>query len=490
MPINRINDSIKNIKKKGGINIKKVFLMILYILININLLNVKATSANFYEAEYIDGIYMNKYQYKTKTIYYQKARFFRKSDTNEFAYCIEPFNFFNESSTYNSIITPTNLNKAQIDRITKIAYYGYGYKNHTDNKWYAITQLMIWECADKEGEYYFTDSLNGKRINIFNDEINEINNLINEHNKIPAFEKNNYNIIENQELEIIDKNNIIKQYIPNNNDIKIEENKVIISNLKEGKYNFSFKKEYKNYNKPLIFFNSNTSQDLLITGDLETNKIDININVYKTSLNIIKIDNDTESIIPQGEAKLDGAIYNILDENKHIIEKLTIENNQATISNLKFGKYYIEEEKAGIGYNKDQNIYEINISKENTNIDLYLKNKVIEKKIIIEKKYGETNNMLNEQDIIFNIYNNNNEKIKSIKTNELGLAEITLPYGKYIIEQINTTNGYTKIEPFEINVEDNNEELIELKDYKIKVPNTHTNSTFYILIKYLLNIFQ
>ena len=112
------------------------------------IITTNAETANFYEGEYIDGIYMNKYQYSTKTIYFQKARFFRKSGTNEFAYCIEPFSFFNGDQAYESTITPNNLSQEQIDRISKIAHFGYGYTNHSDLKWYAITQMMIWQTAD------------------------------------------------------------------------------------------------------------------------------------------------------------------------------------------------------------------------------------------------------------------------------------------------------------------------------------------------------
>lgn len=54
--------------------------------------NVHASSS-FYEGEYIDGIYMNKQKANSSTIYYQKARFFRQSGTNRFAYCIDPFVF-------------------------------------------------------------------------------------------------------------------------------------------------------------------------------------------------------------------------------------------------------------------------------------------------------------------------------------------------------------------------------------------------------------
>ena len=99
------------------------FLMILIVIAVCSNTNVYASNANFYEGEYIDGIYMNKRANGSNTIYYQKARFFRQSGTNAFAYCIEPFNFFNESSTYTSTLTPSNLSAYQKTRISMIAHF-------------------------------------------------------------------------------------------------------------------------------------------------------------------------------------------------------------------------------------------------------------------------------------------------------------------------------------------------------------------------------
>ena len=68
---------------------------------------------------------MSKYNFNTRITYYQKARFFRKSGTDEFAYCIEPFQFFEENEPYQSTSNP-NLTQEKIERISKIANYGYG----------------------------------------------------------------------------------------------------------------------------------------------------------------------------------------------------------------------------------------------------------------------------------------------------------------------------------------------------------------------------
>ena len=427
---------------------------------------------------------MNKYDYNSHITYFQKARFFRKTNTNEFAYCIEPFSIFNENSKYESTTTPYNLSESQIDKISKIAHFGYGYKNHTDPKWYAITQFMIWK-ESANGDYYFTDSLNGNRIDRFNDEMNEINNLINNYNKIPHF---------NEEYTIISGNNLILE--DNFENIKItgdnqilENNKLIINPTKEGIYTYNLVKEDNTNNKPYIFYQSSNSQNLIETGNIPNLSTSFKVNVLKTEIELTKIDKDTKSIIPKGEASLDGAIYSLYDENNNLIKDLIIENNQSIINNIPLGKYYIKEKQAGIGYLLDTNTYEIDITKEKTKHQLIVENKVIEKTITIEKKYGDNNTFESEENISFEIYNNNYERISTITTNNLGIAQITLPYGTYTIKQVNTTDGYKKVDDINITIDNREEELIELKDLKIEVPNTSTNNYILLLIlKFLLTL--
>ena len=480
----------ETLRKKGGIFIKKIniFLMIIAsIFIAKNLvINVKAENASFYEAEYIDNIYMNKYDYSNNYIYYQKARFFRKQNTNEFAYCLEPFRYFNETSDYYSTINPRNLSNSQIDRIAKIAHFGYGYDNHTDPKWYAITQLMIWKEANPtNSDFYFTDSLNGRRIEPFNNEINEINNLINEYSILPSFSDKNYTIVEGENLVLEDTNNVLSKYKTDN--ITINNNKIELSNLKEGNYIYNLSKEENKYNKPYIFYQSNTSQNLIQTGDISSINTKFQVKVIKTSINLVKLDKDTHTYLPQGNAYLDGAIYTLYDENNNEVANLEIIDNKASINNISFGKYYLKETKSGIGYLLDTNVYEINISEDNPNIDLTLENKVIDKKIMIEKKYGNESILKSEKDISFEIYNSNNILIKTITTNSLGIAEVILPYGEYKLIQINSTEGYKKVDPITIKVDDTLDESILLKDLKIPVPDTHVDNKLLILIiKYFL----
>ena len=477
------NASIVTIKKKGGIIIKrKIFLMTILCTIIFSILNVHAKSTSFYEAEYIRGIYESKYMYSTNTIYYQTARFFRKSDTHMFAYCIEPFTFFNESASYESSITPDNLTTEQKDRISKIAHFGFWYKNHQEDYWYAITQMMIWQVADTvNGETYFTDKLNGNKINIYQNEINEINSLVENYNTLPNTNNKTYIFKEGENITL-SGGDIISNYKSLDERVKIEGNNLVIDNLEEGEYSFTLERNDINFNRPTIFYQSSNSQNIMESGDLEPIKSTFNIKIIKTEITINKVDKDTMSITPSGEASLDGAIYTLYDNNMNKVKDLTIKNNTANIKNLDLGTYYLKEKTPGTGYNLDEETYEITLDEIHTKKELVLNNNVIKKNVTIKKLFGESKHMSSEKNIDFEIYNNKNEYIKTISTNENGEATITLPYGEYKLVQLNSTNGYQKIEPFIIKVTDNEDETIELKDYKIPVPDTHTNNYLLIFI--------
>ena len=469
---------------------KKIIIFVIAVtLIIISNINVHA-STQFYEREYIDGIYMNKQKAGSSTIYYQKARFFRQSETNRFAYCIDPFVFFQEGSTYEETITPNNLTENQKNEISLIAYFGYGYKNHTDTKWYAITQMMIWKVADPSGNFYFTNKLNGEKIEPYNQEINEIETLIQNYKKETSLNNQTYTLIEGERLLVEDNNQVLSNYKSNNPNFIITGNTLISNKLMEGKYSIDLIKEEKSYNKPLLFYQSNNSQALMQTGDLNDKIEHLKVNVIKTKIEINKIDKDNNSKTPSGEGVLTGAIYSLLNENNVEIGTITInKNNLGTIENIPLGTYYLQEKSPGKGYTLDTTKYKVEITEKNPKVNITLNNEIIKKKIIIYKTYGE-NNRIPEANISFSIYNNKNEKIATITTDQNGKAEITLPYGSYKIVQENTTKGYHKIKDINFSINDTKNQIFNLVDYKIKVPNTKTNLIISIinLIITLLNL--
>jgi len=470
----------------------KKFIVFLMIILGINifsLVHVNAASFGFYEGEFIDGVWVTKA--KGGTRYYQKARFLRQGNGG-FAYCIEPFTMFNDNGTYTESLTADNLSAAQMKRISLIAYFGYTYGNHHDAKWYAISQYMIWKEADNSGDIYFTDSLDGNRIDGFRGEINEINRLINNYLTKPSIANKEFNMVEGSTITLTDTNNVLSNYTTNSKNASISGNKLIITGLEEGEHTINLVRNMRRNTNIPLFYNSSNSQNLMTLGEVENINVSLKVNVEKTTVEVTKIDSDTKTTKPSGDASLSGAVYQIYDSDMNEVSKLEIDDDmKANIENLNYGKYYIKELSPGVGYLLDENIYEFEITHENKDIFLELENEVIKKEIIIEKKFGDGFTFHNEQHIEFEIYNKKNKLIKTIKTNDKGIASIILPYGEYKIVQKNTTEGYEILKPFTIKVLTNKPETIELKDYKIPVPNTYVdekNNFLAIIIQILILI--
>ncbi len=469
----------------------KKIIIFLITLIALLPANTYAKVGDFYEGEYINNVWMNRVTPDGKTIFYQKARMFRETGTNRIAYCIEPFTMFNENGHYEATITPSNLTEEQKERIKYLAYFGYGNKNRENEVWYAVTQLLIWQTAEPNGKYYFTDSLNGNKINTYQSLIDDLNTTIENYKNNISF-KNEYSLVVGEKLEIIAENDFFTNYSTDNKYTTITGNKIIIENLPVGTHEIIITKNETKYDLPIIFYQSANSQNIMTLGNIDPIQIKLLVKVKDTTVKVTKQDYDTNSTTPSGKAKLEGAIYQIYDKDMNKVTKLEIDKTSTvSIKNLPYGKYYIKEIKAGEGYKLDENIYSFELSESTNEINLFLKNKVIKGKIKINKVYIENNQELPEPNISFNIYDEQNKLITTITTDETGTTEIELPYGTYLIEQKNTTVGYQYIEPFTVTI--NNEETLtyNLKNYKIPVPNTYIENTcnkILQIIKFLLKL--
>ena len=467
------------------------FLIMIMTIFIFGKIDVYAEEHSFYEAEYLDKMYMNKHDYSTNTIYYQRARKFRNKKTYAEVYCIEPLTFFNESSTYQETTTPRNLTKAQIERIEKIAYFGYRYKNHDDGSWYAVAQLMIWREANPTGgDFYFTDTLNGNRTNQFDYQIDEINRLIDEYdNEIPINHKT-ITLVEGTDKEI-EIGNVLNYYTTNNQEIEIKDTSILIKDLPAGEYSITLTREKENYyNTPIVIYESANSQDLMQWGDLDEKEVHFNIHVINNYIELTKLDEDTNDNVPQGDAKLDGALYKLYNENNDEIDSIEIINNKGIIKNIPFGTYYLKEVIPGTGYTLNNEIYEINLNEENPNKEITVTNKVIKKEITIHKTYG--NEETPEENVEFQIIHKQDKLINQGKTNSEGNISFILPYGEYTIKQLNTKEGYQINNPFIIKIDNAEQELITLHDYEIPIPNTGVEkfsllSILFLLLKIIVN---
>lgn len=393
------------------------------------------------------------------------------------SYCIEigkkiTTEIYNSTENLKEQEALTNLSKEQLEYIKAIAYFGYEYPNHDDNKYYMAAQELIWEYLNNI-DITWTNQLdiNGPKINIDNYK-NEINSLVKRYitplsiPKLVTYKLDSSNVIN-------DPNNSITFYkatSKNNQQLKILDNNLLINIGTNfvGKDQITLTRT-NNYNYLSQVYNFENSQIMLSAGNLEKRTETIDVIIKGAKLYIYVKDKDTNAYTPKGQASLIDPEYELYDENNKLLYTFKIPYPGFTIlTNLVYGTYYIKQTKASEGYMLNNETIEFKINELNKNIDVI--EEVIKSKIEINKLYEFENNNIREPNILFEIYDKNNNLYTNITTTELGPDIVELPYGKYTIKQINTTYGYDKVKDIEITIDKNMNTNIKynLLDKKIK----------------------
>lgn len=424
---------------------KKYFMILVFILIlstgRIN--RVKAES--FYEDNWITGVYANLIDGDFSKP--QLMRFIRRKSDNKASYCISPRVRLYESEEYTNVsFNQLNISDEKFKRLNEIAYFGYGYKNHTSNEWYAITQFMIWKEVEPNMDIFFTDKFKGNRITRFESEMKEVYDLISQSHKIPNIK--DLDLLPNTKHQIYD--DALKDYktITNGVDAEIVDgNKLNIITKSPGNYTLKLTKNI-NYNSPLLY-KANEGQNILVKGDISDNEVNINIKVSKGTILIHKIDAETDK-------GLDNITFDIYDKNHNYIKSVTTSNNgYATIGDLTYGEYILIEKNTPIEYYPNE---EIHVLLDKDKVETTIINNPKKSKFCIHKTLKDDDISIPEENIKFKIYDINNNYLDEIVTNNTGDTCINLRFGTYKLVQQNTTLGYEKHDPFYIDIS-------ELKNY-------------------------
>ena len=398
---------------------KKIILVIILLLIFIP---AKINAESFREGEYIPDTYIKKF--KGSTGKYEQMVVFRRNSDNKVVYCIELWESLssgkNLPSYTNNPKTLINMDDAVWERIRLLAYYGYGYKNHTDIKWYAITQMMIWKTTSPESDIYFTDTLNGNRVDKYINEENEIDELINKHKRYPTTDLM-YTAFYNQTYNYVDKNNLINDYEITNieNGLTVtrpEPTKINVNDTYIGFRRITLTNKDKLYNNaPTLYYDSD-GQDVLLPGSYDPLEFRLVFSMKSRDITINKIDSDTGLNVPSGDASFNKTKFEIYDLENNLYKTVeTNENGQVVLKNFPYGKFKIKEEKAGVGYTINNELTEIYVNSSYNSFDI--KNKVIKNKIIINKYLKDHNNNLIKENARFIVLDKNNNEVESFETN-------------------------------------------------------------------------
>ena len=130
--------------------IKNKISMVLLFLVGLSFIpTITVNAANYNESfndksQWIKGDYILKVKGSTRK--YQQMTVITRNSDGQFVYCIEPGTPVAQGAIYpgqdfdQSYVA--NMTTEQWRRISLLAYYGYGYGDHTDIKWYTVKKFM------------------------------------------------------------------------------------------------------------------------------------------------------------------------------------------------------------------------------------------------------------------------------------------------------------------------------------------------------------
>lgn len=416
----------------------------------------KVNAQKFYEGDFIAGEYVNKVS-GGKT-YYMTMQFIRDINGNVL-YCLEPFVKFNPNNDYQTDSLPS-LNNDVIRKVELISYYGYGYGNRMANRWYAITQYLIWKTVSS-ADIYFTDKLNGNRIEKYINEMNEILNDVNNHDNDSL--KKSYKVNYGEDLTLL-----IDGYKIVESNYSIE-NKIIKNLTDSGKIKVT--KDSGIYNINREFYSSSGSQKLLLKGNVLNNVYDINIEVLKGNILLdIKHDYNLEDYQVCYEVYKEEIIVDKICADKDIIYKT---------KDLKYGNYVVKQSFISKGYVVDENEYLVVLDSYENKIELI--NKIIKNKLEIFKYYCYLEDCIEENGAVFQIIQDD-RVIDELVTNEDGYGSLELIFGKYTVKQIKGKDGYEFVKDFDLEIDSLLEEYQytlsnnKIVEEKIEIEENENNS--------------
>lgn len=446
---------------------KKFLFVIVLVLFSIVSVNAYDINENFHLGSKVPDVYVTVM--KDGNMRNTTASMLLRSDNN-YVYCIDPFTNeirgnYEGYFGYNELF---GLSKEQINRINLLSYYGYGFQDHTDINWYGITQYLIWETLGLD-DIYYTDTSYGNKVLKNVDEINELNELVNNHFITPSFNVDkSYSI--DTEYTLIDNNNVLELFdidYSGNIDIKKDGNVLKIISNNPGTYTIRLIKKSK-IDHDYILYNNSVRQNMIYPGRYDDVIYNLTLNFISGSIEINK--QDRETVINRKGTTFEGAVYGLYEDNKLINEIVLDNDGYGIITNLPLRDYFIKEISASTGYMLDDTKYEVNLTNVDNHKKVIVYEDAIKNKYKIIKKYGNniTNNYYLESNVSFELYDVDNNSVNTYITDDKGEVNFELAYGDYILKQINGMDGYTIGDPINISVKEiSNDKEIEIIDKEI-----------------------
>ena len=374
------------------------------------------------------------------------------------AFCIEP-GIPEGNPIREATWEETGLSNNVKQRVLLLAYYGYQYNGHQTQAYRAATQALIWETIlDNTRVTYSTERYGGGTPYNVDAEKNVINSLVAQHYTKPSFNGTTVTAQVGTSVTLTDTNNVLSNYevyASNNANISINENQLTITPTEIGDVTLQFVKK-QIYSRSYLIYVGDGVQNMISGGNVDPVYFSVNLKALGGKVEINKVDSDTMTTTPQGEASLSGAKFNIIDKYGNVIQTLTTDENGYAISDYLpyFGGYTLKEVSPSTGYLLSDEIVPFDSTKDSMLTYVKFKEDVITRDFEYTKIYSsdKTGIMIPEVGIKFGIYDRNNNLFKEEITDSEGKIYVTLPYGAYTLKQLTSTKDFEKMEDYKFEV--------------------------------------
>lgn len=437
-------------------------------------------------------VFISNYHYVDSSGSFGDFEYFTRKSDSQIAYCIEPGvslsleayqGYYNNS--INDMASLVNLSPEQLNYISLVAYYGWGYNGQYGYDWIVATQSLIWEYLGRNFQFTSQNSAANPWKYVIStpseiqSKINILRERVNHHLSLPNFLQNHAKIPLNSSYEFISDRSLEEYTIGDCENCMAQINNNILNVRPSSQQNGSvlLKKRSRDWSTPFVVYVHNLGQNMLVPGNVLEMETRVTYEVVSGRLDLKKYDYDHKSCQAKKGGLLEGSVYKLYKENGTYVQDLVIDSNcNATATDLELGKYYIKEYQAGKNYELDLNSYFFELTIDKPKEELIVYDKMYLGQVSLKKIDSKTNTCHSSsiyaslKGAVYGIYNLDNYLLSTLTIGENceAISERDLLLGNYYLKEIKPPVGYKKDEKkyfFSVTKENADDIIyIELKD--------------------------
>ncbi len=441
------------------VKIKYIYIVAILLVLFVPRVVLAKTTTDQFEA-----IFIKNYSYvDSKGKHANFEHFIRTSDKTT-AYCIEPGVSLSSLSykgyydlPLSELGSKANISKNKLEKIALYAYFGYDYKGrHKGDDWIVATQTLIWKELGRSLEFtsgYHPENPQKYIIQTpkeIQEHMKEIKEYVDSYLKQPDFKtfsavipfNTSYNFGKLNGFEVKNCENCIYQ---------VQNKELIVTPTFNKSGKIFLEKRANSYDEELVIYTSNNGQNVLVAGNLDPQKLEINFSVISGKLKLFKYDADSQICQAQENGSLKGSVYKLYKMDHTWVSDLLIgEDCSASIENLELGNYYLKEEIPGLNYELDPNVYYFSITKEVLTKEIIVYDKIYLGQVEI-KKYDTDTKSCNSNSgtaylngAVYGIYTKEDKLVDQliIDKNCKSLSKKNLLLGEYYLQEMKAPVGY------------------------------------------------